>query len=420
MILTLNNGLTLLDVSSFWQDVTRGIVLMLAVSLDQIRTRGARRLTMSDVLPIISPVVVSQEHLLLDPRRDGSERMTAKARIGIIGAGWWAVANHIPVLKKLPDCEIVAVNRIGKAELAKVRENFRIPHAFEDYREMLNRVPMDGVVVSSPHVLHFEHASAALEKGYHVLVEKPLTTSAADARALVTLAEKVGREIVVAYGWNFKPWTEEARKLLPQVGDIEHVVLQMANALEDLFAGKAMKETEGAMFRPLASTWADPNRAGGFGWGQLAHALGLLFRITGLEPSNVFAVTGKSPAGVDYYDAAVVRFANGAGGSLSGSSTVPKGRGVQIDLRIFGSTGMLLLDVERERLELRRRDGKDVVVPMKPGDGAYSCEEPLRVLVNLCRGVKADNAAPGMVGMRAVEVLDAMYRSAASGRMEKV
>ena len=44
---TLNNGLTLLDVSSFWQDVTRGIVLMLAVSLDQIRTRGAGRLTWS-------------------------------------------------------------------------------------------------------------------------------------------------------------------------------------------------------------------------------------------------------------------------------------------------------------------------------------------------------------------------------------
>ncbi len=37
----------------------------------------------------------------------------SKARIGVIGAGWWAVANHIPVLKQHPDCEIVAVSRLG-------------------------------------------------------------------------------------------------------------------------------------------------------------------------------------------------------------------------------------------------------------------------------------------------------------------
>ena len=88
----------------------------------------------------------------------------------------------------------------------------------------------------------------------------------------------------------------------------------MANALDDLFAGQPMKETEGALFRPPASTWADPKRAGGFGWGQLVHPLGLMFRIADLEPREVFAVTGQSPAGVDYYDAAAVRFAGGATG----------------------------------------------------------------------------------------------------------
>ena len=128
----------------------------------------------------------------------------------------------------------------------------------------------------------------------------------------------------------------------------------------------------------------------------------------------------QSPAGVDYYDAAVVRFGNGATGALSGAATLPKGRPVQIDLRIFGSEGMLLLDIERERLELRRRDGEDIVVPLAPGAGAYTCEEPLRVLVDICHGRNLANAAPGIVGQRAVEVLDAMYRSAASGRQEKV
>ena len=113
-----------------------------------------------------------------------------------------------------------------------------------------------------------------------------------------------------------------------------------------------------------------------------------------------------------------ISFAGGGSGVLSGAATLPKGRPVQIDLRIFGSEGMLLLDIERERLELRRRDGKDEVVALKPGDGAYACDEPLRVLVDLCLGRKTHNGAPGIVGQRAVEVLDAMYRSADSGRTE--
>ncbi len=104
--------------------------------------------------------------------------MTKKARIGVIGAGWWAAANHLPALKANPDCEVVAVNRLGAKELAEMQQAFDVPHGFEDYRAMLDEVPMDGVVIASPHVLHYEHASAALAKGCHVVVEKPLTTNA--------------------------------------------------------------------------------------------------------------------------------------------------------------------------------------------------------------------------------------------------
>ncbi len=348
--------------------------------------------------------------------------MTRKARVGVIGAGWWAAANHLPVLKANDDCEIVAVNRLGRVELAEVQGRFEAPQGFEDYRVMLDQVPMDGVVISSPHVLHYEHAVASLARGCHVLVEKPLTTTAADARDLMAKADAAGRQVIVPTGWNFKSWTDEARALVAagEIGRIEHIVLQMASALEDLFAGQPMKETEGQMFRPPPSTWADPRRAGGYGWGQLVHALGLLFRIADLEPSRVFAAAGKSPTGVDYYDAAVVQFTNGATAAVSGAATVPKHRGFQIDLRIFGSEGMLVLDIERERLEVRRRDGRDTVVEMPSGSGAYECEKPLNTLVDICLGRQVENQSPGRVGMRAVEVLDALYRSAASGRLESV
>jgi predicted dehydrogenase len=346
----------------------------------------------------------------------------AKARIGVIGAGWWATLVHLPTLLANPDCEVVAVSRQGASELEQVRARFGIPHAFEDVREMLCSVPMDGVVIASPHVLHHEHAIAAFDAGCHALIEKPLATSAADARAIVARARAAGRAAIVAYGWNFKPWTERARTLLAggAVGRIEHVALHMASPLADLFAGAPMQETEGHLFRPPPSTWADPARAGGYGWGQLVHALGLLFRIVDLQPSAVFAVTGSSPAGVDYYDAATVRFAGGAIASVSGAATVPKHRGFQLDLRVFGSEGMLLLDIERARLELCRRDRRDVIEPITAADTAYTCTAPCDVLVDLCLGRPALNAAPGEVGLRAVEVLDALYRSAASGREEPI
>ena len=189
----------------------------------------------------------------------------------------------------------------------------------------------------------------------------------------------------------FQGLSDEARRLAAGVGKIEHVVLQMANALEDLFAGQPMLETEGAMFRPPPSTWADPKQAGGLRLGPARPRARPAVPRRRPDAGRGLRITGKSPAAVDYYDSAVVRFAGGASGVLSGAATLPKGRPVQIDLRIFGSEGMLLLDIERERLELRRRDGKDEVFRSSPGDGAYACEEPLSVLVDLCLG-KQDRA----------------------------
>ena len=260
--------------------------------------------------------------------------MTRKARIGVIGAGWWAVANHLPILEAREDVELMAVCRLGREELRAVARRFGFGFATEDYREMLDTVELDGVIIASPHVLHYEHARAALERGLHVLIEKPLTTSAELARELVALARKKNLEIIIPYGWNFKPYTREAHRLLGKgaVGEVRHVVLQMASALGDLFAGEGLLEAEEAMFKPPASTWADPEHAGGYGWGQLIHALGLLFRITELPPKRVFAWMGLSPIGVDYYDAISMQFENGATASVSGAATVPKHMGFQIDL----------------------------------------------------------------------------------------
>jgi predicted dehydrogenase len=346
-----------------------------------------------------------------------------KVRLGFIGAGWWAAEYQMPYFAGRDDVTLASVSRLGQRELAQVRERFGFAHATEDYRDLLKQ-DLDAVVVASPHGLHFEHAQAALTAGLHVLVEKPMTTRARDAQALVDLAQQKGKHLLVPQGWNFTPYVRQASQLVRngEIGEVRHIVCQMASALSDLFSGQPMVETQGQLFRPPASTWADPNNAGGYGWGQLSHALGVLFALADVAPSEVFAWMGRSPSGADYYDAINVRFTNGATGVISGSATLPKasgaqhdrGKGYQIDIRIFGSEGTLLLDVERERCEIRRNDGRDTMIPMKPGDGDYPATAPMAAFVDLILGRSAENAMTGKLGLRTVQVLEAAYQSAAA------
>jgi predicted dehydrogenase len=353
--------------------------------------------------------------------------MASKARIGFIGAGWWATANHMPLLAERGDVELTAVCRLGRTELVQVQERFGFRHAYEDYQAMLEEVELDGVVVVSPHTLHYEHARAALERGLHVLCEKPMTTRAEHARELVRLADERGLHLMVAYGWHHKPLVREAKRLLDEgaVGPIEFVMCHMASPIRGLLEGERTEVAGGQagklVFSPDPSTWADPEiSGGGYGHAQISHSSGMLFWLTGLRPTSVFARMSAPGASVELYDALSVEFEGGVIGTVSGSGTVTKGRPFQVDLRIFGRDGMLLLDVERARMELHRGDGNDTVMPLNPGDGAYSCDGPPGQFIDLILDKTQENLAPGWAGMRSVELLDAAYRSAVSGRSEPV
>jgi predicted dehydrogenase len=323
------------------------------------------------------------------------------------------------------------VCRLGKDELRRVAERYGFPFATEDYRALLEQ-PLDGVIVASPHTLHYEHARPALEKGLHVLVEKPMTTRAAEAWELVRLARDRGLHLMVPYGWHYKPYSQEAHRLMERgvVGRIYHVACHMASPILDLLTGKdhvdqgvSGSAAQGdLLFGPTASTWADPAIAGGgYEHAQRSHATGLLFWLTGLRAQEVYAQMSAPGARVDLYDAMSVRFADGALGTVSGAGSVPEGGTFQLDIRIFGDQGMLLLDVERERAEVRRHDGKVVNVPVAHGEGAYTCEGPPNQFVDLMILGKTDrNDAPGEVAARSVELLDAAYRSAQSHAVERV
>jgi len=344
-------------------------------------------------------------------------------RLGLIGAGWWATANYLPLLAARPDVEVAAVCRLGRDELRRVQDRFGVPFATEDYRALLER-PLDAVIVASPNTLHYAQARAALERGLHVLCEKPMTTSAAEAWELVRLARTKGVHLLIPFGWNYKPYIQEAKRLMERgvVGRIEHVSCHMASPVRDLYSGREEaleQETYGSaaqhdlLFHVTTATWADPALAGGgYAYSQLSHIAGLLFWLTDLRAEEVYALMAAPGARVDLFDAASVRFRGGAIGALSGAASVPEGGPYQLDVRIFGDRGMLLLDVERARVEARTVDGEVTCMPVAAGAGAYSCDGPPNRFIDLILGKSDRNDSSGEVGARAVELLDAAYRSA--------
>ena len=346
------------------------------------------------------------------------------ARIGVVGVGWWATFNHIPTVQAGQDARIVALCDLDAGRLQVAGDRFGIAARYTDLAAMLAAERLDGLMVSTPHVAHTAPALAGLAAGCHVLVEKPMATSAADGRAIAAAALAAGKEVLVPCGMNFAAFTARAAAFVRDghIGTVRHAICQMGSALEDLFAGEPMLETKDHLFRPPASTWADPAKAGGYGWGQMSHSLAWLLHVSDLTLDSLFAMDGKSKTGVDFYDAAVARATNGATVSLSGSATVPKHRGMHMDIRIYGTEGMISFDCEtgRARLELSRLDGQDETVVLTEGEADYDGALPVRVFAALCAGKPVTNAANAENGARVTEALDALYRSARSGQLERI
>ena len=338
-------------------------------------------------------------------------------RAAIIGAGHFAYRMHIPVLARRAEVLLDSVCRLGRVELEQIAEEFGFAFATEDWREVLDR-DIDVAVISSPHNLHYEQAKAFLQKGCHVLVEKPMCLDPHEAWDLVQLARETKRELMVAYGWNYKPGLDQMRDMVTKIGEIEHVVCHMASFTRSIFSGGELAKWRHVAIQPERSTWEAPEQGGGYAYGQLSHALGILYWLTDLRCASVRSMLFEAPSTIDLHDAAAIRFANGATGVLSGSCGVPHGHGFEVDLRIYGTHGSVLLDIETERLVLKLPDGEERVAKVPQGAWSYSCEGPADRLVDIALGL-GRNESPGEVGARAVETLYALVQSGKSDGEEQ-
>ena len=317
------------------------------------------------------------------------------------------------------------VNRRDEAILAGIRDRFGFAHSTADWREVIAARP-DIVALTGPLSVRAEQATAAIEAGIHVLAEKPFTLDPADAWAIDELARERGVHVVLSYAWNEMGISEHARRLIhgPEaIGRIEHVSVEMATIVRDLLTAGTTYIADPEVPLPRGETWNDPLvSGGGYGQGQLTHALGLVMRLLPeARATEVAALTAGPGARVELHDALIVRFEGGAIGSFGGASLPPGtfGNRHQLTIRITGARGQVVLDMAAPRV-VRSMGGDDVVAELTDEDVRWSFDRVTDRIVDLALGRTDDNPSPASLGARVVEVLDGMYRSVKSGRLEAV
>lgn len=127
-------------------------------------------------------------------------------RIGIIGCGGIANGKHLPSLAQLPDVEIVAFCDIEIERAQKAQQEYGAEGAqvYIDYRELLADKNIDVIHVCTPNISHSSISIAALEAGKHVMCEKPMAKTAAEAQAMVDAALRTGKKLTVGYQNRFR------------------------------------------------------------------------------------------------------------------------------------------------------------------------------------------------------------------------
>lgn len=342
---------------------------------------------------------------------------TRKARVAVIGAGWWSTYTHIPGLQANPDAELVALCDSDPARLRAAAERYGVARSYTDFEELLRSEQLDGVVIAVNHTAHYPVARACLDAGLTIMLEKPMVLTAEHAHDLVARAQERGVEIIVGYPWHYTPTARRAREVIQSgaLGPIQLVSSLFASMVVEFYRGNP--DAYRPVFQypvtgPTPKTYSDSRLAGG-GQGhlQVTHSAGLLVWVTGLRAARVSASMASFDVPVDLVDAISVRFEGGAVGTVASTGNMGVGQGDRHDLGVYCANGDVLLDMSGGTLTVRRHDGEEERLGPLPPDERYPRFATAQNLVDVILG-RDVNHSPGAVAARCVELLDAAYRSA--------
>ena len=300
----------------------------------------------------------------------------------------------IPPARESPKVELVAVASRDAARAGAYAREWGIERAYGSYEALLEDGGVQAVYVSLPNALHVPWSVRALEAGKHVLCEKPLARSAAEAEEAFDAAARAGRVLMEAFMYRH---TSQTRRLTELVTEGAIGRLRLVRAAFSFF----LDEPENVRLRPDVE--------GGALMDVGCYCVSGSRLLAG-EPERVYAEQTLGPTGVDISFAATLRFAEGVLGELDCGLVFPS----RDELEAVGEDGSLFLDdpwhARRPVIELRR-DGAVERIELEP-ENAYRLE-----LENLSDAIRG-RGKPLLGREDAVgnaRTIEALYRSAATG-----
>ncbi len=152
-------------------------------------------------------------------------------KVGIIGCGG-ITSKHMPALKKNENVEVVAFCDIVIERAEKIAKEYGVENSLvcTDYKELLSDTSIDAVHVLTPNREHSAIAIDALNAGKHVLCEKPMAKTYAEAKLMVEAAEKTGKVLYIGYQNRFNPASIYAKKMC-EAGDLGEIYYAKAHAI---------------------------------------------------------------------------------------------------------------------------------------------------------------------------------------------
>jgi predicted dehydrogenase len=347
-----------------------------------------------------------------------------KVRIGVIGAGWWATTAHIPAVKTHPDAELVAVQNRDRSKAKKIAHDFGAQFPCASLEEILSLKSLDAVIVSSTPNVHYTQAKAALELGLHVLIEKPMTFTADEARELVDIAAQNKVQLLISCPWHYTPHSIEARRLIRSgaLGQIKLISVLMTNPIDKLLRGTSTAPTHGTKpvyIEPCDGSYSNPAIAGGGQiYCQVSHAAAHLVFLTGLRATEVYARFDSDGASNDIYDALTVTLENGALVSIASTAATPLCER-NYEVRIFGSEAILQLELWHGEMQMIDFTGKRTKFKPLAKDEIYPEMAPALNFIDAILG-RAPNGSPGELGLASMEIIEAARESVQTNRCETI
>lgn len=326
-------------------------------------------------------------------------------RIAIVGCGGMANGYHVQQLQKISDFKVVALCDIVKEKTADFRKRyFNDAAEFDDFATMLKDGPeLDAVLLVTPHTVHYGQAKAALEKGLHVMCEKPLVTSSKHAYDLWKTVKRTGKLLAITFQSAYSAEFGHLAALRDQgkLGQVQNI----SGFVSQNWA------------KGCAGTWRhDPAMSGGgYIYDTGAHLLNALMWLMNSPVVEVSCIMDNCGLPVDIRGSASLKFQNGVFGTVTMAGKTP---GFRSEIQIFTDSMVVITDQYGGKLEMIDGSGKRMYPHVPEDTRAAAGTSHLNFADAVLRG--APLRAPVRYGVLLSALMDAMYESAKAGTPVKV